>query len=297
MIVEMLNGGLHEGEPPHGKSLRCPVCREPNLKVTLGAGLGKLLVHCRCSKTRERHISLVRAVTKVTGVSLDPPPRRVSPREAVERMRRSPAYEGLSPKAKALVDHLVRAYFDGGPNGGISETGTELMAGIGTHSRKQLYKAINAAIDTKIVFKGSRAWSNGQASGSSNLWGLVCLQREHPKRSRRNSTEQDRGGTKWGDKVDLGGQRGVQPIDLTKGDCTVVYDPSSPTNEVRTGGEAEGPRSDVSRSSPETSVQRKSRTAESDSSHPLCGHRYGCGSAGECLHRDTCLTPGWGAAS
>jgi hypothetical protein len=179
------------------------MCGQRAVKLRLGdrantpiARVGNIHTGCKANS-----VPLLKAMTRKTDIWLTPPARREPPRKAVERMRRSPAYEGLPPRSKALVDHLVEAYFDGEPNGGISGAGTELMAALGTRSRRHLYKALDAAIGAKIVVRGSRAWSNGQASGSSNMWGLVCLPRQHPERSpRKHSTKQDRGGTKWGTK-------------------------------------------------------------------------------------------------
>jgi hypothetical protein len=242
-MTERLDGNWCEpvGESPYGEFLRCPMCGQRAVKLKLGAKSPVAFCGARTGNPhigcKAKGVPLIKAMTKKSGgLWLTPPACREPPRKAVERMCRSPAYEGLPPRSKALVDHLVEAYFDGEPNGGISGAGTELMAALGTRSRKHLYKAIDAAIGAKIVVRGSRAWSNGQASGSSNMWGLVCLPRQHPERSpRKHSTKQDRGGTKWGDKVDLGGQRGVQPLDLTRG-CGIVYDPAGQSDERKPHG-------------------------------------------------------------
>ena len=130
-------------------------------------------------------------------------------------MRRSPAYEGLPLRSRALVDHLVDAVLvNGEPNGWISRIVPELMATLDTRSRKQFYKAVNAAIGAEIVVRGSRALSHGMGSGSSNLWGLACLPRM-PRAGPGSTTKPSQvggrsGGTKWpkGDEV------GVNPLIL-----------------------------------------------------------------------------------
>ena len=284
MLTDKRNGVWREpeGKPPYGENLRCPLCQKHGMKVMVGDRKNTPVVFC--TQCHAKGNPLINAIREETGIWLAPKPRRVPPQKLVAQMRRSPEYEVLPPRSKALVDHLVKAYFGGEPNGGIGGTGTELMAVIGTHSWKHLYKAINAAIDAKIVLRGSRALSHGKHHGSSNLWGLACLPREHPKRSRRNSTEQGRGGRKWGEKVDLGGERGVQPLDPARGGCAVVYDPSGQCASERSREKAKPERAARVRSpGKETNGGGASGrvVGRSPPSSRLC--RYDCAKAGECV--------------
>jgi len=219
-LTERLGGSWcePEGKPPFGELLRCPLCGKYRMKVALG-DRGDPVVFCLCSRSREKQSLLLKAVTKATGIWLAPKPRREKPQKLVERMRRSPEYESLPSRAKKLVDHLVEAYFGGEPNGGIVRTGTELMAALGLRSRAPLYRAINAAIDAKIVFRGSRALSRGYGHGPMNLWGVHGLPKEPPKRSEKGRDEAETTcETTWTEPR----QRGGQPIDPARGGCAVV---------------------------------------------------------------------------
>ena len=107
---------------------------------------------------------------------------------AVGQMRLTPQYKALSDLSKALVDHLVEAVsVNGEPNGGISRTGTELMAAFGIRSRRKLYAAIDAVIDAGIVIRGSRALSLGQDKGASNLWRLARLPDDPQGRAKKRA--------------------------------------------------------------------------------------------------------------
>jgi hypothetical protein len=229
---------------------------------------------------------------------LAPKPRREPPRKVVERMRQSPAYEGLPSRSKALVDLLVTAVLeDGEANGGISMTVPALMAALGTRSRKQFYKAVDAAIAAGIVAKGSRALSHGQHNGSSNLWGLRCLPDDHKSRSKKRAEAVSRGGTKWGDEVDLGGRSGGQAIDLARGGCGVVYDPSGrapseahvETEEARRGrsGTSGVSKPPVQPAEESWGGRPPGTPRNIDGWTPECDG-YACGKAGGCLWPGLC---------
>ena len=171
-IIECLGGILHDGG---GRNLQCSICRwiKERKKIdipthTLKIGIGRLrnTLVVRCKRAHHQN-ALCRAVTKATGVSLSPRPRLARDHGADApcrgQMRLTPQYKGLSDLSKALVDHLVEAVsVNGEPNGGISRTGTELMAAFGIRSWRKLYAAIDAVIDAGIVFRGSRALSLGR---------------------------------------------------------------------------------------------------------------------------------------
>ena len=243
VIRERLGGIEDEVEgKPYGRNLRCPmpICHgKHTLKIGIGRLRNRLVV--RCKNRAHNQNALVRAVTKATGVSLFPRPRPASPSEimgrmlhAVEQMRLTPQYEGLSPLSKALVEHLVEAIFDNGEsNGGIDRTGTNLMGVFDIHSWRQFYEAVNEAIDAGIVFRGSRGLSHGYKSGPSNLWGLVCLPDEREGRSSKRakaslkphknvSRLRKKGGRTWWENVQKVGERAAQPFDNTSYDLGVV---------------------------------------------------------------------------
>ena len=185
-VTDWLNGVWRDDKnPPCGENLHCPDCGKHTMRITIGDRKGKPVVFCNCGAPSKR---LINGIRKTTGIWLVPPPRRVPPREAVERMRRSPEYEGLSSRSKKLVDLLVEAVLDDGlVNGGIVMTATQLMAALGTRSGKQLYKAVNAAVAAKIVIRRSQASSNGQNKEPSNLWGLTCLSVDYKGLSERRA--------------------------------------------------------------------------------------------------------------
>jgi hypothetical protein len=242
-ITERLGGVPHEpkGKPPYGRNLKCPMpnCTEKHtLKIDIGRLPNRLIV--RCKNHAHNQNALVRAVTKATGVSLFPRPRPASPseimgqmRRAVEQMRQTTQYKGLPPRSKALVEHLIESVIvNGEPNGGISHTGTELMAALGISSWRWLYEAINAAIEAGIVIKGSRGLSHGYRSGPSNLWGLVCRPIDPEGRSKKRAEaapkprwassrkrpkpKRTRGqcaGRTWRENVQKAGERAAQPFD------------------------------------------------------------------------------------
>jgi hypothetical protein len=88
-----------------------PICHgKHNLTINIGKLPNVLVV--RCTRVRHNQNALAKAVTRATNLSLGPQP---SPSEMVERMlyvvgrtRRLPAYNNLWPKAKAVIEHLVR---------------------------------------------------------------------------------------------------------------------------------------------------------------------------------------------
>ena len=245
VIRERLGGIEDEVEgKPYGRNLRCPmpICHgKHTLKIGIGRLRNRLVV--RCKNRAHNQNALVRAVTKATGVSLFPRPRPASPSEimgrmlhAVEQMRLTPQYEGLSPLSKALVEHLVEAIFDNGEsNGGIDRTGTNLMGVFDIHSWRQFYEAVNEAIDAGIVFRGSRGLSHGYKSGPSNLWGLACLPDERegrsskrakasPKPHKNVSRLRNKGGRTWWENVQKVGERAAQPFDNTSYDLGSYVD-------------------------------------------------------------------------
>jgi hypothetical protein len=284
-ITDKLNGCWRaDREPPYGENLRCPMPNCDAHKVTIKLGDKVPLVFC--ARCKAKGDPLVKAVTRATGVWLTPPPRRERPQKVVERMRRSDAYESLPSRAKALVSHLIDAVMvNGEPNGGVSRTGMELMATLGTRSRKQFYKAVNAAIAAKIVVRGSRALSNGKDSGSSNLWGLACLPRE-AKRSKG-------GGTKRGDKATQGGQSGGQPIDPAGGGCALVYEPSAQLDKRSAQTEGLGDEALVQKFHHQQRSPLNQRRAKPAPDHAgRCGG-YACGKADECLAPGACPILGW----
>ena len=143
-----------EGKPPFGELLRCPLCGKYRMKVALG-DRGNPLVFCLCSRTREKRSLLIKAVTKETGIWLVLKPRRVSAQKMVERMRRSPEYQALPPRSRALVDLLVDAVLkDGLSNGEIVMPVTVLMAALGTRSARQFYEAVDLGVKAGIDLQG-----------------------------------------------------------------------------------------------------------------------------------------------
>lgn len=240
-FIWWLNGKerLNKGEPC-GRSLRCPMpkCEGwPTLKIDLGTKRPDALIVC-CTRRRHNKYALARAVTKACGgLSLTPRWRPASPEEmrhAVEKMCHTTKYDGLSPRAKALAELLVDAVLvNGEPNGGISRTGTELMAALGINSWRWLYEAIDAVVEAGIVIRGSRGLSHGYKSGPSNLWGLACLPVDPNGRSekraeaapkprwtssrKRPKPQRTRGqcaGRTWRENVQKEGERAAQPIDI-----------------------------------------------------------------------------------
>ena len=251
VLTDMLKGVLckPDGKPPFGRNLRCPMCGKHAVTIKLGYKAPVAFCGSRTGTIRTgckaKGAPLIKAIRKEKGIWLAPPPRREMPRKVVERMRRSPAYEGLPPRSKALVEHLIEAVFvHGEPNREISLTGTELMGIIGLRSWKQLYRAVSAAVDAEIVTKGSRALSHGYGRGPVNLWGLACLPKgwfERPTKAVHNPNSVATGGGRtWGENVGRGGERGPQPIDLAGGGCGIVYEPSaqSASEPPRHDGEA-----------------------------------------------------------
>ena len=189
-VTDWLNGVWRDDKnPPCGENLHCPDCGKHTMRITIGDRKGKPVVFCNCGAPSKR---LINGIRKTTGIWLVPPPRRVPPREAVERMRRSPQYEGLSSRSKKLVDLLVEAVLDDGlVNGGIVMTATQLMAALGTRSGKQLYKAVNAAVAAKIVIRRSQASSNGQNGAIEPMGPDLSVRRlQGPIRAARQAIQQ-----------------------------------------------------------------------------------------------------------
>jgi hypothetical protein len=163
---------------PCGLNLRCPLCLKPKMRIGIGDKPDALVAFC--DGCRAKGLRLVKAIWEVTEISLSPmkpreplPPQRRD--EIIAKMRRSPEYEALPDRAKALVDLLVKALHGGEDNGDISRTGVELMQALKTRSKRQVGEAVSAAIASGIVFKRRLANVRGYGFGSSNRWGLKCL--------------------------------------------------------------------------------------------------------------------------
>jgi hypothetical protein len=93
-----------EGKPPYGENLRCPLCSKHGMKVMVGHRKNTPVVFC--TQCHAKGNPLINAIREETGIWLAPKPRRVPPQKLVAQMRRSPEYEALPPRSKALVDHL-----------------------------------------------------------------------------------------------------------------------------------------------------------------------------------------------
>jgi hypothetical protein len=275
-ITKLQDGIVHDGG---GRGLQCPLCQRlkdwkkidiptNRLKIDIGDKRPNLLV-VACTRVRHHQIALIKAVTKATGLSLEPRP---SPseiiwrmRHAVEQMRQTTKYKDLSPRARMLVDHLINAIFiDGEPNGGISRTGTELKTALGISSWRWLYEAIDATVGAGIVIRGSRGLSHGYKSGPSNLWGLACLPIDPNGRSKKRAEaapkprwassrkrpkpQRTRGqcaGRTWRENVQKAGERAAQSFDNARPDsesyaCVGDYPPKAPQAQPKQGPPGRG---------------------------------------------------------
>ena len=236
-----------EGKPPRGENLRCPCCGKNTMKISIGDRKAAPVVFCKCRASSNR---LINAIRREDGVWLIPPPRREPPEKVVERMRRSPAYEGLSTRAKAMVEHLVAAVMvHSQRNDEVTLTAKEWMAVLKTRSAKQTYAAMGAVLSSGLVTKRSRALSSGYGRGQVCLWGLACLPSDIKSRRRKPSGKRPSRGESVGESVDERGIRGVQPLDLARGGCnSVVYDPSGQCASERSREKAKPERAARARS-------------------------------------------------
>ena len=110
-ITGRLNGEWRaDKEPPFGERLRCPMCRKTRrAKIVLGRKAPVVF----CIDCKAKGDPLTKAVTKATGISLAPKQRPLPPQKALNRMRRSDAYEGLPLRSNSLsaeiLNHVSRS--------------------------------------------------------------------------------------------------------------------------------------------------------------------------------------------
>jgi hypothetical protein len=197
-ITARLDGieGKTKGKPC-GRNLNCPICQNikhrtkidiptHRLKIDLGELPNVLVV--RCTRVHHNQSALTRAVTKATRLSLSPRP---SPSESMERMlhrvgkmRWSPTYKNLWPKAKMVVDILVEAVLDGGlPNGEIAQSKKEWMTVLKTRSSSQTDKAIAEALASGLVGRRRTQSPTLEGGRPSFLYGLKSCQQKLAVRS------------------------------------------------------------------------------------------------------------------
>ena len=134
----------NDGHPPYGERLRCPLCREN--AVTIRLGDKAVLVYCGSrvdrsdyrSGCKARGVKLLKAMTDKTDIWLTGRRRQPdeSPKEIVERMRQTAAYENLWGKANALVDYLAATIIGGEPNGKVRRSKKGWMLALATTSSR-----------------------------------------------------------------------------------------------------------------------------------------------------------------
>jgi hypothetical protein len=159
-ITDKLGGIWRELDgKPVGEHLRCPLCEKYKMKIKLGDKTPVATPVVFCAGCKKNSTLLINAIRRETGIWLAPPPRRLSPREAVDGMRRSPAYQGLPARSKKLVDHLVEAVMvNRRSNGFVDRTEAEPIAVLGTRSKRQVGEAggfISTAISAPMSSGGS----------------------------------------------------------------------------------------------------------------------------------------------
>jgi hypothetical protein len=212
-----------------GRNLQCPLCQwikdrkkidipTNRLKIDLGKRPNTLVVVC--TRVRHNQSALVRAVTKATSLSLTPRPRRDSSRHAVEQMRQTTQYRGLSPRAQALVDHLIEAIvIDGEPNGEALRSKKDWMLALDTRSSSQTDKAIAAMLASGLIGRRRTASPILEGGRPSFLYGLKCLPTETGRKwSEIGSTDETGPRAKPRAKPSKGGLNPQKPIDIVESD-------------------------------------------------------------------------------
>jgi hypothetical protein len=229
-ITELQDGILHDGG---GRNLQCPLCQwlKDRLKIDIPTNRLKIDIGdlpntpvVRCTRVRHNQNSLVRAVTKATGISLMPRP---SPSEImarmfyrVEQMRLTPKYDGLPPRAQAVVEHLVKAVIvNKEPNGEVLRSKKDWMLALDTRSSRATNKAIDAALASGLVGRRRTASPTLIGGRPSYLYGLKCLPTETDRKwPRTSSTDDTRPGPKPGPRPSKVGLNPKKPIDIVESD-------------------------------------------------------------------------------